>query len=301
MNPKTKLIARLATIASFSALVSFCGTSLALTESAFGYNISAAGDWGCNDNTKKTVSNIINKNPERVLGLGDYSYKTTADCWLAIVDPIDEKMKITIGNHDDISSSLLNQYMSHFSLSKQYYSFNYQNAHFVVLSTEQTSSSSQYDFVKSDLAKAASNTGIDWIIVYMHKPMYTSPSTHSASSTMRDKYHPLFDLYGVDVVLYGHNHAYERSYPIKYDSSTPSTPIVTSTNKASYTNPTGAIFATVGTAGASLYSYSSKSSYIVTQYKGYGILDINISGTTLAAKFYSNSDGSVKDQFTITK
>jgi predicted phosphodiesterase len=301
MNSKTKLIARLSTIASFSALLSFCGTSLALTESAFGFNVAAAGDWGCNDNTKKTVSNIINKNPERVLGLGDYSYKSTADCWLAIVDPIDEKIKITIGNHDDISSSLLNQYMSHFSLSKQYYSFNYQNAHFVVLSTEQTSSSSQYEFVRSVLAKASSNSNIDWIIVYMHKPLYTSPSVHAGESTMRDKYHPLFDRYGVDLVLYGHNHAYERSYPIKYDKPSPSTPIITSSIKGSYNDPQGQIFATVGTAGQSIYHYDSKSRYIVTQYEGYGFLDIDIAGNKLVAKFYSNNDGSVKDQFTITK
>jgi predicted phosphodiesterase len=301
MNSKTKLIARLSIIASFSALLSFCGTSLALTESAFGYNVSAAGDWGCNDNTKRTVSNIINRNPELVLGLGDYSYKNTADCWLAIVDPIDEKMKISIGNHDDISSSLLNQYMSHFSLSKQYYSFDYQNAHFVVLSTEQTSSSSQYNFVRSDLAKASSNSNIDWIIVYMHKPLYTSPSVHAGESTMRDKYHPLFDRYGVDFVLYGHNHAYERSYPIKYNKPSPSTPIITSSSKGSYNDPQGQIFATVGTAGRSIYQYDSKSWYIVTQYEGYGFLDIDISGNRLVAKFYSNNDGSVKDQFTITK
>ena len=296
-----KLILRLPTTVSLYALISFCAISLALTESAFGYNVSAAGDWGCTDKTRKTVSNIYNKGPELVLGLGDYSYQSTANCWFTIIKPIDGKMKITIGNHDDTSSSLLNQYLSHFHLSRQYYSFNYQNAHFLVLSTEKMTSSSMYDFAKSDLAKAASNSNIDWIIVYMHKPMYTSPGQHGASTTMRDKYHPLFDKYGVDLVLYGHNHAYERSYPIKYDSPTPSTPIVTSTNKASYNDPTGAIFATVGTAGASLYSYSSKSSYIVTQYEGYGFLDINIAGNTLAAKFYSNSDGSVKDQFTIQK
>src|ERR671915_924190 len=137
MNSKTIVLAR---IAPFFALVSsFCGTSLTLTQSAFGYNVSAAGDWGCNDNTKKTVSNIISKNPELVLGLGDYSYESTSDCWLAIVDPLGEKMKISIGNHDDTSSSLLDQYVSHFDLPREYYSFNYQNAHFVVLSTEQTS------------------------------------------------------------------------------------------------------------------------------------------------------------------
>jgi predicted phosphodiesterase len=304
MNSKTIVLARLVTIASFSALVSsFCGTSLALTESAFGYNVSAAGDWGCNDNTKKTVSNIIYKNPERVLGLGDYSYQSTADCWLAIVDPIDEKMKISIGNHDDMSSSLLNQYMNHFNLSRQYYSFNYQNAHFVVLSTEQTSNRSpQYDFVKRDLANASQNSNIDWIIVYMHKPLYTSPSNHAGESATRDRYHPLFDLYGVDIVLYGHNHAYERSYPLKYDKANPSVPIITNSSKENYYNDTqGQIFATIGTAGQSVIHYDSKSWYIVTQYEGYGFLDIDIAGNKLVAKFYSNNDGSVKDQFTITK
>ena len=173
MNSKTNIVARLATIASFSALVSFCGTSLALTESAFAYNVSAAGDWGCTDNTKNTVSNMNNKAPEVVLGLGDYSYADTANCWLDIINPLDGKMKISIGNHDDEPSTLLNQYLNHFGLSRQYYSFNYQNAHFLVLSTEMTTSSSMYDFAKNDLAQAASNTGIQWIIIYMHKPMYT--------------------------------------------------------------------------------------------------------------------------------
>jgi predicted phosphodiesterase len=301
MNSKTKVIARLATIVSFSALVSFCGISLALTESAFGYNVLAAGDWGCNDNTKKTVSSIISKNPALLLDLGDHSYQSTGDCWLAIIHSIDGKMKIAIGNHDDESPPLLNQYMSHFKLSREYYSFNYQNAHFVVLSTEQTNSSSQYDFVKSDLARASSNSSIDWIIAYMHKPLYTSPSVNPAESTMREIYHPLFDQYGVDIVLNGHNHAYERSYPMKYDKASPSVPIITSSSKGSYNDTLGQIFATVGTAGESAYHYDSKSQYIVTQYEGHGFLDIGISGDKLVAKFYSDIDGSVKDQFTITK
>ena len=37
------------------------------------YNFVAAGDWGCTSNTDSTISNMISKNPERVLGLGDYS------------------------------------------------------------------------------------------------------------------------------------------------------------------------------------------------------------------------------------
>ncbi|HYX56645.1 MAG TPA: metallophosphoesterase, partial [Nitrososphaeraceae archaeon] len=136
------------------------------------FNFAAAGDWACTSDTINTVKNIIYKNPELILGLGDYSYENTADCWLNIVNLIDEKMKISIGNHEDeynsnSSLSLLNQYMSHFGLTKQYYSFNYQNIHFVVMSTELPleEGSEQYNFVNSDLANAASDPNVDWIVV----------------------------------------------------------------------------------------------------------------------------------------
>jgi hypothetical protein len=82
------------------------------------FNFAASGDWGCNGCAVNTVNNIVNKNPELVLGLGDFSYQGTADCWFEIIAPLDDKMKITIGNHDDETTSLLNQYMSHFNLTK---------------------------------------------------------------------------------------------------------------------------------------------------------------------------------------
>jgi len=70
------------------------------------------------------------------------------------------------------------------------------------------SGSAQFKFINSDLEKATKNSNIKWIIVDMHKPVYSSPNTCSASSckgskTLRDVYHPLFDKYGVDVVFRG--------------------------------------------------------------------------------------------------
>ena len=100
------------------------------------FNFVAAGDWGCNSNTNNTIHSMQSKNPELVLGLGDFSYKNTADCWLQMIDPIDEKMKIIIGGHDSEPLSLLNQYMSFFNLTKQYYSFGYQNVHFMTMMVE---------------------------------------------------------------------------------------------------------------------------------------------------------------------
>src|ERR687889_2116168 len=80
------------------------------------FNFGAAGDWGCTDDTSDTVDNILDKAPEIVLGLGDYSYDDSADCWFDIVQPIDNIMKISIGNHDVEDLEAL---MNHFGLTEQ--------------------------------------------------------------------------------------------------------------------------------------------------------------------------------------
>ena len=52
------------------------------------FSFAAVGDWGCSSNTKKMIDNIIDKNPQLILGLGDYSYQFHPDCWLQLVNPI---------------------------------------------------------------------------------------------------------------------------------------------------------------------------------------------------------------------
>src|SRR5215210_7054953 len=65
-------------------------------------NFAAAGDWGCTSHTKDTVNNILDKNPELVLALGDYSYREDpVGCWLKIIQPIDSITNIVLGNHDN--------------------------------------------------------------------------------------------------------------------------------------------------------------------------------------------------------
>ena len=60
----------------------------------------------------------------------------SADCWFEDIQPIDNIMKIAIGNHDVDSYDKLNSLMNHFNLAKPYYSFDYQNVHFIALATE---------------------------------------------------------------------------------------------------------------------------------------------------------------------
>lgn len=274
------------------------------------FNILAVGNWGCTSNSQATVNNIKNKDPELVLGLGDYSYQSTAKCWFNKIKPFDGKTKINIGNHDDDTRKLLNSYLDHFGLSKQYYSFDFQNVHVLTMATElkYKSGSKQYNFVKNDLEQASQNSNIKWIIVNMHKPVYTSPNGCSASScdgskTLRDAYHPLFDKYGVDLVLDAHVHTYQRSFPIKYNADNPSKPIITSSNKNNYNNPSGQIYALVGTGGINFHSLSDKAPFTASQQDTkFGALELKITnnGNTLEGKFYANG-GLVKDQFKITK
>jgi hypothetical protein len=101
------------------------------------FNIAAVGDWGCKTDTTATVNNILSKNTEITIGLGDnVYYEPTADCWFQIIAPIEDQMYNVIGNHDINDTALLAQYMNRFNMQEQYYSFNYQNVHFLVMSTE---------------------------------------------------------------------------------------------------------------------------------------------------------------------
>lgn len=289
------------------------------------FNIAVAGDWGCTPNANDTANNIINEDPELVLGLGDYSYRKNAKCWLQIVNPIDDRMKIAIGNHDARevvngterdSPMRLQQYMNHFILGKQFYSFNHQNVHFIAMSTELPFEvgSDQHKFVVSDLQQASQDSTINWIVAYLHVPFYTSPnSAHSnftpVPTSLRETYHPLFDKYGVDLVLQGHVHNYQRTFPLNYGSANSSEPIITSLNKADYTDPEGPIFAIVGTGGiatpgkTSFHNFTgSPAEFIAIQFQAFGFLNLHVShnGTELVGEFKDNA-GTIKDYFTITK
>jgi hypothetical protein len=305
-------------LASFSSVLSlffltFVGNAFQQVYSDF--NFDAVGDWGCNSGTASTVNNINGRSPERVLALGDYSYQSTATCWLNAIQPIDSITRINIGNHEDEDSEDYNTYKNHFGLGNPYYSYDYQNVHVLTMDSDRgsyASGSAQYNFVINDLQTKSQDPNIKWIIVNIHKQMYTSPNTCGSSScsntgtdatNLRNIYHAKFDQYGVDLVLNGHLHNYQRTYPIKYDSGSPSSPTVTDSSSTDYIDPQGEIFATVGTGGINFHALSGKSSFVKYQQDDkFGVLDILITnnGDKLVGKYYTNG-GSKLDEFSITK
>jgi 3',5'-cyclic AMP phosphodiesterase CpdA len=149
--------------------------------------------------------------------------------------------------------------------------------------------SEQYKFTVNDLEKAKNNSSIDWIIVMFHKPIYSSLTSHMQEYIMREKYQPVFDKYGVDIVLQGHNHLYDRTLPLQFNPNNTSKPIVDESNNTTvnkFVNPEGSIYSVVGLGGRSSHIFLNQPDYVVKQYNGFGFLSIEINGKELDAKYY---------------
>ena len=107
------------------------------------------------------------------------------------------------------------------SHTPSFYSFDIGNIHFISLDSHGSqenglrlfdTSSSQVKWFKRDL-EANQNKG--WVIVYWHHPPYSMGSHNSDTETqmrkIRENFLPILERYGVDLVLCGHSHSYERS------------------------------------------------------------------------------------------
>ncbi len=78
------------------------------------------------------------------------------------------------------------------------------------------SSGAQKIWLERALAEARADRGIDWVVVCMHQvAISTADKFNGADLGIREEWVPLFDKYGVDLVVCGHEHHYERSHPIR--------------------------------------------------------------------------------------
>jgi len=272
-------------------------------------NFITAGDWNCNKETKKTIKKITKQEPELVLGLGDYTYQNISpQCWFDISKPIDDIMKIAIGNHDLDYQSSYYQLLDHYNLIQPYYSFKFYNIHFLAISSEHPfeKGSKQYKFIKNDLEESLQDPSILWRIVFLHKPMYTSSDfDQKASENLKKTFHKLFESYQVDLVLSGHTQYYQRSLPLSYNSDNSSYPVVINQNDndSEHTNNNGVIFVTAGTAGDALHKIAYIHPYYAIQEGKFGFLnfDLKNNGHTLMGTFYETDDRDILDRFAISK
>lgn len=111
----------------------------------------------------------------------------------------------------------------------------------------------QEQWLERTLRQASFNPTIDWIIAYMHQPaMSTSVSGSGSDLGIRQTWMPLFYQYGVDLVLAGHDHDYERSFQVRgTDAGTFLRPTVVSTDLTQVDTSQGLVHIVLGGGGTS--------------------------------------------------
>ncbi len=276
-----------------------------------------AGDYGCDSKTRQTIKDMVEQDTDLAFALGDLSEVKNPNCFFDIVSKLDnkDKFKIALGESDTDSnevrsSSRFSDFVRHFDLESPFYSFDYKNVHFLAMSTGKSAfipyapGSAQYEFINDDLSKAANNTNVDWIIVYGYRPLYTSPTIHPSTEILRETYAPLFEKYGVDLVITSHNHNYQRSYPLVYNVVHSKQPIIKDVNASYYSMPGVPIYVVVGTAGNNLYDFRGQAPFMVTQFRETGFLHVNITKAeqnVLTGTFHNVGTGNYDDRFMIVK
>jgi len=115
------------------------------------------------------------------------------------------KFYACLGNHDDSNETLYKPFNMN---GQRYYSFKKGDVQFFVLDSNYMDSA-QLDWIDRQLSSSSAK----WKIAYFHHPLYSDGRFHGPDLDLRKQLMPLFGKYGLNVVLSGHDHVYERFKP----------------------------------------------------------------------------------------
>ena len=212
-----------------------------------------------------------------VLHAGDFvDDGSNEDYWTWALEGVSESVSYvpSTGNHEAKSKvegiTDPNAIISHFQVQNQdipkqdtstgiYYSYEYKNATFIVLNTNDVTddgylSDAQYDWAY----EKAKNAQTDWKIILMHKSPYSNgPHAKDADVVaIRKQLNNLTAACDVDLVMSGHDHVYNRTPYLAQGKTQQVTTRTTSYQGNNYTtavNPSGTVFVIAGTAGVKNY------------------------------------------------
>jgi hypothetical protein len=266
-------------LAFLSLWLAACGGSEALPTaeaiSAPSISIVAAGDIAdCGSGiflfpeAARTAS-LIALSDAAVLTLGDNTYPIGAPeeftrCFQATWGQYKDRVRPSPGNHDYITLDAAG-YFGYFGPAagpgqRGYYSFDIGAWHIVSLNSnaEASPGSAQYTWLQADLAASTSLC----TLAYWHHPVFSS-GPHGNNPRMREIYRLLHSK-GVELVLVGHDHVYERFAP--QDADGQADPV------------RGVRSFTVGTGGAPLYSwYTIRPNSEFRDNSSHGVLRLTLS------------------------
>jgi len=115
------------------------------------------------------------------------------------------------------------------------------------------SQGAQRAWLEHELREASRSDDIDWIIVCMHQVAMSSAHFNGADLGIRQQWLPLFDKYGVDLVVAGHEHHFERTFPVRgvLSGSNLLTPATQGENAAEIDTSKGTVHMIIGGGGHS--------------------------------------------------
>ena len=108
-----------------------------------------------------------------------------------------------------------------------YYAWQCEHTHFLAIDSESPIDTAlindaQMEWITSELETSVDRATTPWVIAHFHRPMYCS-SDHGCEKGgiyLRNRLEETFYANKVDLVLQGHVHAYERTYPVYHNAST---------------------------------------------------------------------------------
>jgi hypothetical protein len=278
--------------------------------------------------------------PDLCLMLGDNAYNQGFDheYQAAVFDMYGDFLRrmplwSCLGNHDTYAPADSIDELPYFNIfsfptngdcggvasgTERYYSFDYGNIHFISLdsmTSDRVSDGPMATWLQADLA----STTKTWIIALFHHPPYSKGNhdsdTDAIEIEMRENFGPILEAGGVDLVLAGHSHVYERSMLIDAHYGNSSTfgpanikhsgdgrPAGNGAYRKPLTGPRdhfGAVYTVTGSAG-SINPGALDHPAMFVSYSRLGSFNLNITGNQLAGTFIE-ANGNVSDTFTIVK
>jgi len=188
----------------------------------------SVGDHGDSSEAMDVSEAIIADSKAQMVTIaGDISYadgeQTAWDDWFNFQQ---DSMTVipwvtAVGNHENEPGYGFTPYEHRFDSDGQaeseifWYSRDVPGVHMVFMSTEHDyqQGSTQYNWLEQDLSSVNRDV-TPFVIVYGHKPMYSSNSYHGSEVELRDALEELYVAQGVDLVIAGHDHFYERTWPV---------------------------------------------------------------------------------------
>ncbi len=192
------------------------------------------------------------------------------------------------GNHDLVGDAMWA--MMAYPFDEQSYYVRYGNTLFITLDDSGTFRTGKQiegeirDFLEEALE---AHPDVTWRIVSHHKPIYSASTNHGSTLELQENWMPLYEEYGVDLVLNGHDHNYERSCRVR-------------AGRCQSGNAPGTTYMVAAGIGAPLYNngtdWWTETSFKVPSYVIFEVYPDRIEGVS-----YDPTTGAQIDSFTIPK